>query len=98
VQLLPGSVTLGALGVDFKDSIQPLILEVSWFTAGMERKSEMVLNVPIGELFQPLSMNDEDFISEQGIYIYIKQKFVGVFAQFQNRNYQAVIFTYLKLI
>lgn len=61
-------MTLGALGVDFKDSIQPLVLEVSWFTAGMERKSEVMLRVPIGELFQPLSMSEEDFVSEQGIY------------------------------
>lgn len=66
VQLSPGSVTLSALGVDYKDSIQPLIMEVSWFTAGMERKSEVVLRVPIGELVQPLSMSEEDFISEQG--------------------------------
>lgn len=66
MQLLPGSVTLGALGVDFKDSIQPLALEVSWFSAGMERKSDVTLRVPIGELFQPLSMSEEDFINEQG--------------------------------
>lgn len=65
-QLPPGSVTLSALGVDYKDSIQPLIMEVSWFTASMERKSEVVLRVPIGELVQPLSMSEEDFISEQG--------------------------------
>ncbi|VVC45046.1 Hypothetical protein CINCED_3A004149 [Cinara cedri] len=64
-QLLPSSVTLGALGVDYKDSIQPLIMEVSWFTAGMERKSEVVLRVPIGELVQPLCMDEEDFLSEQ---------------------------------
>lgn len=66
MQLLPGSVTLGALGVDFKDSIQPLALEVSWFSAGMERKSDVALRVPIGELVQPLSMSEEDFVSEQG--------------------------------
>lgn len=65
-QLSPGSVTLSALGVDYKDSIQPLIMEVSWFTAGMERKSEVVLRVPIGELIQPLSVSEKDFISEQG--------------------------------
>jgi len=34
----------------------------------MERKSEVMLRVPIGELFQPLSMSEEDFVSEQGIY------------------------------
>jgi len=66
MQLLPGSVTLGALGVDYKDSIQPLVLEVSWFTAGMERKSDVVLRVPVGELVQPLSMSEDDFVSEQG--------------------------------
>lgn len=66
VQLSPGSVTLGALGVDYKDSIQPLIMEVSWFSAGIERKSEVVLRVPIGELIQPLSVSEEDFLSEQG--------------------------------
>lgn len=65
MQLLPGSVNLGALGVDYNDSIQPLIMEVSWFTAGMERKSEVVLSVPIGELVRPLSMSEEDFINEQ---------------------------------
>ncbi|XP_060873005.1 AP-3 complex subunit beta-1 isoform X2 [Metopolophium dirhodum] len=65
MQLLPGSVTLGALGVDYKDSIQPLVLEVSWFTAGMERKSDVVLRVPVGELVQPLSMSEDDFVSEQ---------------------------------
>ncbi|XP_026822007.1 AP-3 complex subunit beta-1 isoform X1 [Rhopalosiphum maidis] len=65
MQLLPGSVTLGALGVDYKDSIQPLVLEVSWFTAGMERKSDVVLRVPAGELVQPLSMSEDDFVSEQ---------------------------------
>lgn len=65
-QLSPGSVTQGALGVDYKDSIQPLIMEVSWLTAGMERKSEVVLRVPIGELVQPLSMSEDDFVSEQG--------------------------------
>lgn len=65
-QLLPSSVTLGALGVDYKDSIQPLVMEVSWFTAGMERKSEVILRVPIGELIQPLRMDEEDFLSEQG--------------------------------
>ncbi|CAI6362350.1 unnamed protein product [Macrosiphum euphorbiae] len=65
MQLLPGSVTLGALGVDYKDSIQPLVLEVSWFTASMERKSDVVLRVPVGELVQPLSMSEDDFVSEQ---------------------------------
>ncbi|XP_001948771.2 AP-3 complex subunit beta-1 isoform X1 [Acyrthosiphon pisum] len=65
MQLLPGSVTLGALGVDYKDSIQPLVLEVSWSTAGMERKSDVVLRVPVGELVQPLSMSEDDFVSEQ---------------------------------
>lgn len=65
MQLLPGSVTLGALGVDYKDSIQPLVLEVSWFIAGMERKSDVVLRVPAGELVQPLSMSEDDFIGEQ---------------------------------
>jgi len=65
-QLPPGSVTLSAFGVDYKDSIQPLIMEVSWFTASMERKSEVVLRVPIGELIQPLSMSEEDFVNEQG--------------------------------
>lgn len=63
--MLPGSVNLSALGVDYKDSIQPLIMEISWFTAGMERKSEIVLRVPIGELVQPLSMSEDDFINEQ---------------------------------
>lgn len=71
MQLLPGSVTLGALGVDYKDSIQPLVLEVSWFIAGMERKCEAVLRVPIGELIQPLSVNEEDFISEQSKTLYM---------------------------
>lgn len=71
VQLLPGSVTLGALGVDYKDSIQPLTLEVSWFASGMERKSEVSLRVPIGELVQPLSMSEEDFENEQGKIYYI---------------------------
>ncbi|XP_022172802.1 AP-3 complex subunit beta-1 [Myzus persicae] len=65
MQLLPGSVTLGALGVDYKDSIQPLVLEVSWFTAGMDRKSDVVLRVPAGELVQPLSMSEDDFVGEQ---------------------------------
>lgn len=69
-QLLPGSVTLGALGVDYKDSIQPLVLEVSWFSSGMERKSEVSLRVPIGELVQPLSMSEEDFENEQGKKLY----------------------------
>lgn len=72
VQLLPNSVTLSALGVDFKDSIQPLIMEVSWFTAGMERKSEVSLRVPIGELIQPLSISEADFVSEQGKTIVLK--------------------------
>lgn len=66
MELSPGSVTLGALGVDYKDSIQPLIMEISWFSAGMERKSEVVLRVPIGELVQPLSISEQDFIHEQG--------------------------------
>lgn len=65
-QLLPSSVTLSALGVDYKDSIQPLVMEVSWFTAGMEHKSEVVIRAPIGELIQPLCMNEEDFLNEQG--------------------------------
>ncbi|XP_025190462.1 AP-3 complex subunit beta-2 isoform X2 [Melanaphis sacchari] len=65
MQLLPGSVTLGALGVDYKDSIQPLVLEVSWFITGMERKSDVVLRVPAGELIQPLSMSEDDFVGEQ---------------------------------
>lgn len=66
MELSPGSVTLGALGVDYKDSIQPLIMEISWLFAGMERKSEVVLRVPIGELVQPLSISEQDFIREQG--------------------------------
>ncbi|XP_050430715.1 AP-3 complex subunit beta-2 isoform X2 [Adelges cooleyi] len=66
MQLLPGSVILGALGVDFKDSIQPLLMQVTWYVAGMERKSEIVLRVPIGELLQPYSITADNFISEQG--------------------------------
>lgn len=71
MQLLPGSITLSVLGVDFKDSIQPLILEVSWFIAGMEHKTEVSLRVPIGELIQPLSMSEEDFINEQGKILFM---------------------------
>lgn len=79
MQLLPGLVNLGALGVDYKDSIQPLIMEVSWLTAGMERKSEVVLRVPIGELVQPLSMNEEDFVNEQGKHIvYITTRIISI--------------------
>ncbi|XP_050533343.1 AP-3 complex subunit beta-1 isoform X2 [Daktulosphaira vitifoliae] len=65
IQLLPGSVVLGALGIDFKDSTQPLVMEVFWYLSGMERKSDIIFRAPMGELLQPLAISEEEFLNEQ---------------------------------
>jgi hypothetical protein len=66
ISVLPVNVTLpGTIGVDFKDSTQPVSFTI---TVGGRQSNQVSIKAPVGELIRAVTMPEPLFISEQSEY------------------------------
>ena len=61
--LAPNNATTVLMAINFNDTTQPAGFEL----CTEERKYNVSITAPVGELLQPHTMNEKDFIKEQGI-------------------------------
>ena len=62
--LAPNNSTSVLMAINFNDTTQPAGFEL----CTEERKYNVSITAPVGELLQPYTMNEKDFIKEQGWY------------------------------
>ena len=60
--LAPNNETSVLMAINFNDTTQPASFEL----CTDERKYSVSITAPVGELLQPHTMNEKDFLKEQG--------------------------------